>query len=98
MKASKGKPKVRLPEPEEHDEAGGMEEGDEEDDDFTPDHIVVPEPPTKMTKLRFFDALARGASKHYSNMSAKVVAGSGLHAVHFLQDGSPDVEGGRPSC
>ena len=92
LKSSKAKHKVLPPEPEELEETCGMEEGDEDDDDFTPDHVVEPEPPVKTTKLRFFDALARGASKHFTNMSAKLVAGLGLQVVHFLQDGTTDVE------
>jgi hypothetical protein len=70
----------------------GAEEDDEDEDDFTPDRTVDPGPPPKSSKPLFFDALARGAAKHYSRMSSKVQPGTALHSIHYQRDGSVDVE------
>ena len=70
----------------------GAEEDDEDEDDFTPDRTVDPGPPPQSSKPLFFDALARGAAKHYSRMSSKVQPGTALHSIHYQRVGSVDVE------
>ena len=64
------------------------EEDDEADDDFENDRVVDPAPGS----LSYYDALARGAGKAFPGMLAKLKPGKALQAIHFLENGLPDVE------
>ena len=80
-KSGKAGKSVRAPMVQESALDAG-EEDDEAEDDFEPDRSVDPGPPPASSKPRFFDALARGASKLFDKKSARVRPGTALHVVH----------------